>query len=179
MRASLTKKLGRRWRGSGGICHSCTPWDLAPSCPLVPVPGPHNVPTAQPQRRPPKGDERRRCRGRFPCPGNSRPSNHAKYVSCHPASHATRLAQLGPNRGGGSEASTTRVPGPRAQIFCWVQIQILEPRCILDGRAQAHTSCHTRHKTAQCVTTVFMYCIQAVCLSVCLSASAYPLHDWP
>lgn len=31
MRVNLTKKLGRRWRGSGGICHACTPWDLARS----------------------------------------------------------------------------------------------------------------------------------------------------
>lgn len=65
-----------------------------------PVPGPHNVPAPQPQGS-------ARVLGRQAIngagvavasrvPGNWRPSNYAKIVSCHPGSHAIGLAQVRP-----------------------------------------------------------------------------------
>lgn len=57
-------------------------------------------------------------------PGNWRPSTHAKNVSCHPGSHAIRLAQLRP-----------QVPGPRSTEYCKLQIQIPDH---IGREAQAH-----------------------------------------
>lgn len=121
-------------------------------CP--PVPGPHNVPAPQPQGR----ARRARVLGRQAIngagvavasrvPGNWRPSNHAKNVSCHPGSQAIRLAQLRP-----------QVPGPRSTVGCRSRFH----RSILDGRPKhiCHTARHTRqhfksslHRAAHRVTT--------------------------
>lgn len=65
-------------------------------------------------------------------PGNWRPSNHAKNVSCHPGSHAIRLAQLRPQVSG--PGSTGADPDSRSQIH-------------IGREAQAHMAHTTRDNT--------------------------------
>lgn len=83
---ALTKKLGRRWRGSGGICHACTPLDLA----WGNVPKPHSL-----QSERPSAAKRQTAPVSRPPPASRQleggQATALKTVRCHPGSRAVRI----------------------------------------------------------------------------------------
>ena len=113
VRVSLTKKFGRRWRGSGGICHACNALGLGPLLCLCLCRG---RTTSQTQRPRMPSDKRRRCRGRLPRPGNWRPSNHARTPAVIQDHTPSDWLSSGPK--GDRGAGATQAPGPRSTVWC-------------------------------------------------------------